>query len=67
MNETTKKLLTVAEFAAALNMTQSGVRRWILERRIATVHLGRLCRIPAGEIDRLVSAGYCPPKARGQQ
>jgi len=67
MNETTKRLLTVAEFAEALGMTEAGIRRWILERRIATVRLGRLCRIPSEEIDRLVSAGYRPSKVRGQQ
>jgi excisionase family DNA binding protein len=64
MQETTKTLLTVAEFAAALGMTQAGVRRWVLERRIMTIRLGRLCRIPAEEIDRLIAEGRRPAKPR---
>ena len=67
MHETTKKLLTVAEFAEALGMTQAGVRRWVLERRICTIRLGRLCRIPAEEVDRLVAEGLRPAKPRRQQ
>jgi excisionase family DNA binding protein len=67
MTDAHKKLLTVAEFAEALGMTQAGVRRWILERRISTIRLGRLCRIPSEEIDRLVSEGYRPAKPARKQ
>lgn len=53
-------LLSVEEFSATLNITVSCVRRWILERRIATVKLGRLVRIPQTELERLVNAGLRP-------
>jgi excisionase family DNA binding protein len=58
-------LLRVNEFAETLKVTPACVRRWILERKVATVHLGRLVRIPASEVNRLVSAGLRP--ARGGQ
>jgi excisionase family DNA binding protein len=53
-------LLRVDEFAAALGVTRSCVRRWILERRITSVKVGRLVRIPADEVDRLVKNGLRP-------
>jgi excisionase family DNA binding protein len=54
------ELLSVEEFAATLNITVSCVRRWILERRIATVKLGRLVRIPHTELERLINLGLRP-------
>jgi excisionase family DNA binding protein len=55
-----KRLLSVAEFAAALGVTQSCIRRWVLERKIAFVKLGRLVRIDSQEGDRLIREGSCP-------
>ncbi|PYU28496.1 MAG: DNA-binding protein [Acidobacteria bacterium] len=56
------RLLKAEEFAAALNIKSSCVRRWILERRIVTVKVGRLVRIPAAEIDKIIRAGLRPIK-----
>lgn len=53
-------LLSVAEFSETLNITVACTRRWILERRIATVKLGRLVRIPHTELERLINAGLRP-------
>ena len=50
------ELMTVAEFACALNVTIACVRRWIIERRVDIVKLGRLVRIPTAEVERLISA-----------
>jgi excisionase family DNA binding protein len=55
-------LLSVQEFADALNITVACARRWILERRVATVKLGRLIRIPASEVQRLVESGLRPAR-----
>ena len=52
-----RQLLDVTQFAEALGVTPSCIRRWILERRINVVKLGRLVRIPVTEVDRLISAG----------
>ena len=56
------RLLKAEEFAAAPNIKSSCVRRWILERRIVTVKVGRLVRIPAAEIDKIIRAGLRPIK-----
>ncbi len=50
-------LLTVNEFAAALRVKVSCIRRWISERKIEIVHIGRLVRIPSSEVTRIVVAG----------
>ena len=57
-----QQLLTVQAFAKALNVTPACIRRWILERKIATVKLGRLVRIPADEVLRIVEQGLRPAK-----
>ena len=56
MNETSG-LLTIPEFAAALRVRPSCVRRWISESKITIVHVGRLVRIPTSEIERIISVG----------
>ena len=54
--------MKVAEFAKALNVTEACIRKWILEHRIAVVHVGRLVRIPASEYERLTSEGLRPAR-----
>lgn len=54
------ELLTIPEFATRLKVTIACVRRWIIEKRIATVKLGRLVRVPASEADRLIGDGLRP-------
>ncbi len=60
MKELRERLLTVKEFAETLGMKEPGVRRWLLERKITSVKLGRLVRIPAAEVQRLVESGLRP-------
>jgi excisionase family DNA binding protein len=55
-----REWLTVNEFAEALGITRAGVRRWLLERRLTSIRLGRLVRIPRSEIERLVESGLRP-------
>jgi excisionase family DNA binding protein len=62
MNKQPSSLLSVREFAEALNVTVSCARRWALERKIATIKLGRLIRIPASEVERLVECGLRPAR-----
>ncbi|HKO57426.1 MAG TPA: helix-turn-helix domain-containing protein [Thermoanaerobaculia bacterium] len=57
-------LLTVPEFAARLKVTVACVRRWIVEKRLATVKMGRLVRIPSEEADRIIDEGYRPASNR---
>ena len=63
---TNGKLLTVKEFAQELGLTVSCVRRWTAERRITTVKISRLIRIPAGEVSRLIDLGTRPAKVNEQ-
>jgi len=56
------RLLRVAEFADSLGIKPSCVRRWLLERKIACVKVGRLVRIPATEVERLIESGMRPAK-----
>jgi excisionase family DNA binding protein len=55
-------LLSVQQFADALHVTTSCIRRWILLQKITTVKIGRLVRIPASEIERLVDSGLRPAR-----
>jgi len=55
MNES--GLLTVAQVASALTVRPSCIRRWIHERKLTTVHVGRLVRIPSTEVDRIIRQG----------
>jgi len=57
-------LLTVEEFAAQLRVTQACVRKWILERRVAVVKVGRLVRLPTSEIHRIIHEGSRPRAQR---
>ena len=57
-------LLTVDEFAGQLRVTRACVRKWILERRIAVVKVGRLVRLPASEIRRIIDEGSRPRAQR---
>ena len=57
------ELLRVEEFAAILNVKPSTVRAWLLKRRIARVRIGsRAVRIPAGEIERIITNGTVPAR-----
>jgi excisionase family DNA binding protein len=51
------QLLSIPQFAQLLNVTASCIRRWVLERRISVVKVGRLTRIPKTEFDRIIAEG----------
>ena len=57
-------LLTVDEFAIHLRVTRACVRKWILERRVAVVKVGRLVRLPSSEIRRIIDEGSRPRAQR---
>jgi excisionase family DNA binding protein len=67
MTQARKALLRVNEFASELDVTVACVRRWILERRIAFVKVGRLVRIPGNEVERVIKAGMHPALAFGRR
>ena len=61
------KLLTISQFALALGVTNSCIRRWVLERRVSVVKIGRLVRIPATEFDRIVAEGTRSARQTGEE
>ena len=61
------ELLTIPEFAASIRVTQACIRRWVRERRVTAVKLGRLVRIPATEVERLVQLGTRAARKCGGQ
>lgn len=61
MNESSS-LLTVEEFALALRLKPSAIRRWLREGKVTAIKIGRLIRIPATEIDRIIAKGTRPAR-----
>jgi excisionase family DNA binding protein len=61
------RLLRVEEFAGAMNVTISCVRRWLLEGKVAKVKLGKLVRIPEAECERLINEGLCPVRQQARR
>ena len=57
-----REWLTVNEFAEALGISLACVRRWLLERKLASTRIGRLVRIPRAEIERIVQSGLRPAR-----
>lgn len=53
----TSPLLTVEQAAEYLTVRESFVRRLIHEKRIPTVHLGRLVRLQTVDLDAFIAAG----------
>jgi excisionase family DNA binding protein len=64
MKNVSTKLLTVSEFAEALGVTVACIRRWLLERKIASIRVGRLVRLPESELQRIVQEGFRPARPR---
>jgi excisionase family DNA binding protein len=60
-------LLTIREFAGALNVTIACVRRWVLERRINSIRVGRLVRITPEECQRIIEQGFVPARPSSRQ
>lgn len=54
------ELLRLSEFAGSLRITLACARRWAREGKITVVKVGRLVRIPASEVGRIISAGTRP-------
>jgi excisionase family DNA binding protein len=51
------QLLTVKEAATLLSCSEAAVRKWIFQRRLPCVKVGRLTRLRQSDIEALVSDG----------
>lgn len=51
-------LLTVSEIAQRTKLKEATIRRWILQKKIPTVRLGRSVRMREEDLDALIREGY---------
>jgi excisionase family DNA binding protein len=51
------RLLTVKEAAELLSCSEAAIRKWIYQRRLPRVKVGRLTRLRQSDVDALVSKG----------
>ena len=61
------RLLTVAEVATRLGLTQATIRRRIFERRIAYCKVGRSVRIPQEIVEKIIAECWRDPVPPGGQ
>jgi excisionase family DNA binding protein len=52
------KLLTIAEFAHALGLSQRTVRNWIFQKRLKFFKVGSAVRIGENELLQLLARGH---------
>jgi len=60
------KLMSIPQFAELLGVSNACVRRWVLERKVTVVKVGRLVRIPSTEFDRIVANGTRTARQSGE-
>ncbi len=58
----TAGLLTIPAAASRLGKSVSGVRQWVLLRKIAYHKIGRSVRIDPAEVERILAEGYVPAR-----
>jgi excisionase family DNA binding protein len=51
------ELLTAKQFALALSVTEAAVRKWISQRRLRPVRLGRSVRLRRSDLDQVIAQG----------
>jgi len=59
-----QRMNNVSEAASELGLSVACLRRWIAERRIGYVRLGRAIRITGAEIERIMAEGTVPARER---
>jgi len=51
------KLLTVEEAAEALTCSVAAIRKWLYQRKVPAVKVGRLVRIRQRDLEALIASG----------
>lgn len=57
------QLISVKESANRLGCTEAAVRKWLHQRKIERVKLGRLTRIRQADVDAIIRVGVQPAQA----
>jgi len=52
-----EKLLSVKEAAEALSCSEAAIRKWVYQRRLPTVKVGRLTRLRQRDLEAFTSDG----------
>lgn len=60
------QLVTVKQAAQLLSCSEAAVRKWIYQRRMPVVKVGRLTRLRLHDLEALVSSGLRGMPASGQ-
>ncbi len=55
-----EQLVTVKEAAQLLSCSEAAVRKWLYQRRLPAVKVGRLTRLRLGDLEALVTDGLRP-------
>ncbi len=55
-----EKLLTVKQAAELLSCSEAAIRKWLYQRRLPVVKVGRLTRLRARDLEALVARGLRP-------
>jgi excisionase family DNA binding protein len=61
------RLLSIPEVAQLLSLKEITIRKWMEQRRIAYVRLGRRVAISELEISRIIEAGSVPALASDER
>lgn len=56
------KLLDVKQAAELLSCSEAAIRKWICQRRLPVVKVGRLTRVRQSDLERLISTGLRQPR-----
>jgi len=51
------KLLSAKQAAEILGCTEAAIRKWVYQRRLPTVHIGRLVRFRAHDVEKILEQG----------
>lgn len=55
--DTVDRLLTVKEAATLLQVSEAAIRRWVYQRRIPCLKLGRLTRLRSQDVEAVMANG----------
>jgi excisionase family DNA binding protein len=60
------RLLSVKEAAQLLSCSEAAIRKWVYQRRLPAVKVGRLTRLRARDLEALVVRGLADSPAHGR-
>ena len=61
-----KPLLTVKEAAQLLACSEAAIRKWLYQRRLPAVKVGRLTRLRLADVERVATNGLGQDRPRGR-